>query len=148
MNRYAIAVVFVIAVALAPSFGQTAHSSPETTNGSTKNTVVLPNPGLLTCSGAGCSRLWLDDHAAAKSVYPKQLIMDISDGSASGIMATYDKSTSIDDVRAAIVQRYGKWVLHGGDHALKDIWRVEPEKFAFALDKTNEGPRIFCFAIR
>lgn len=47
----------------------------------------------------------------------------------------YDKSVSLQEVKAAIDQRYGKWALAENDNASVPVklWRVEPEKFAIQL---------------
>ena len=62
-----------------------------------------------------------------------------------GMTALYDKSISLDDVRAAIDERYGKWALPGFEKSAMKLWRVEPEKFAIQLsvaDKTDEQRNI------
>lgn len=52
------------------------------------------------------------------------------DGCPQGLLALYNKSTSEDEIRAAIDQRYGKWTKVNG--AVK-VWRVEDERFAIQL---------------
>ncbi len=101
--------------------------------------VILPNPALLGCSDAGGCRLWRDNTADPKAVYPKQLMFDIKGSSPSGVMAEYDKSVSIDKVRAEINEHYGRWGVRSGGVVLENLWRVEPERFAISLSTTDEG---------
>lgn len=65
------------------------------------------------------------------------------DGCPQGLLALYDKSTSEDEIRAAINQRYGKWVKVAGTVA--DVWRVEDERFAIQL-ATIKGKKNKCMA--
>jgi hypothetical protein len=69
-----------------------------------------------------------------------------------GILALYEKSVSMEEINAALDQRYGKWA-QGSNAALPvKLWRVEPEKFAIQLavthDRTKEvsGDEAFAFA--
>jgi hypothetical protein len=51
--------------------------------------------------------------------------------------ALNDKSLSLEDIKAAMDERYGKWAVT----QLVPVWRVEPEKFAIQLgisDKKGE----------
>ena len=63
-----------------------------------------------------------------------------------GMTATYDKSIPVEDVRAAIDERYGRWALPLDDPSGPvKLWRVEPEKFAIQLsvaDKKDEKMNI------
>jgi hypothetical protein len=101
--------------------------------------VVLPNPALLGCSGKDCAHLWLGDETGVNALYPKQLLLDTKGGSPYGLMAIYKKPISIDDVRAAVQQRYGKWALQVNGKPLRDIWRVETEKFVVSVQTDNDG---------
>jgi hypothetical protein len=47
--------------------------------------------------------------------------------------ALYDKSIPLDDIRAAIDERYGKWAVPELVNSPLRVWRVEPEKFAIQL---------------
>ncbi|MFY9561598.1 MAG: hypothetical protein WAQ52_15300 [Terriglobales bacterium] len=56
-------------------------------------------------------------------------------------MAHYDKSVSMDDLKAAIDERYGKWAVAGFTTGSVMLWRVVPEKFVIQLgaaDKRDE----------
>ena len=56
-------------------------------------------------------------------------------------MARYDKSVSLDDLKAAIDERYGKWSVSGFTSGSVMLWHVESEKFTIqlaALDKRDE----------
>jgi hypothetical protein len=97
--------------------------------------LVLPNPKLLRCGSSDCFQLWLEKSAEANAVFPKQLIIDMNQNCLYGMTALYEKSISVEDVKAAIDERYGKWALPSNDDAAMPVklWRVEPEKFAIQL---------------
>ena len=107
--------------------------------------VVLPNPKLLRCRSADCFQLWLEKSTESNAVFPKQFIIDMNQNCLYGMSALYDKSISLDEVKAAIDKRYGKWALPGFEKSAMRLWRVEPEKFAIQLsvaDKTDEKRNI------
>jgi len=52
--------------------------------------------------------------------------------------ALYDRSLPLDDVRAAIDERYGKWAIPEFANSSIKIWRVEPEKFAIQLSVASK----------
>ncbi len=107
--------------------------------------VVLPNSKLLRCTSADCFQLWSESPAQAKAVFPKQLIIDMNQNCPYGMTALYDKSISVDDVKAAINEHYEKWALAQFANLLVKLWRVEPEKFAIQLsvaDKKDEKMNI------
>jgi hypothetical protein len=115
-----------------------------------KSTIILPNPKLLACKLSDCSQLWSDQADSVNAVFPKQLIIDSNQRCVYGIRAMYDKDVSIDDLKAAVDKRYGKWLLPGFEKSSLKLWRVEPEKLAIQLsvvvgkkDKkiTGEEPR-------
>ena len=57
----------------------------------------------------------------------------------------YDQPTTIDEVKAAVDERYGKWAQPEFGSSPLRIWRVEPEKFAIQLsvaDKKDEKRNI------
>lgn len=67
--------------------------------------VVLPDPKLLGC-------MVLQRPLADTNVpYPKQVSIDFDQASGRGVMAVYDKSVSIDELKLAIDDRYGKMSL-------------------------------------
>ena len=62
-----------------------------------------------------------------------------------GMTALYDKSIPVDDVKAAIDGRYGKWALADFANSPVKLWRVETKKFAIQLsvaDKKDEKRNI------
>jgi hypothetical protein len=88
--------------------------------------IVLPNEQLMSCKSSSCSQLYSD--AGPNDIYPRQVIVDFlgSNGSESclrSIAAVYEKSVSIDDLKAAIDQRYGKWAFADSPK----LGRVEPQ---------------------
>jgi hypothetical protein len=98
--------------------------------------VVLPNEKLMSCKSSACSQLLSD--AGPNDIYPRQVNVDFfgSTGSEScirGVTAIYEKSVSIDDIKAAIDKRYGKWAYANSPK----LWRVEPQKFAIQLGVTE-----------
>ncbi len=97
--------------------------------------IVLPNPQLIHCHTAQCSQLWKEDSPDGGVVYPAQIFTDLVNGSVNGLTAVYDKSVSIEEVRAAINDRYGKWAVT----TLDGVWRVEPEQLAIMMTKQSDG---------
>jgi hypothetical protein len=69
------------------------------------------------------------------------VIIDIfgDGGCPRGIVAVYDKSVSMDDLKTSIDERYGKWGRADNATLPVKLWRVEPQKFAIQLAVTNEG---------
>ena len=133
MNRFIAVSIFVMSLTFC---GQVRRE-----NG---RQVILPNSKLIGCSSPGCSQLWLINPPDANAIYPKQVSIDLRDSCPTGIVARYDKSVSIQEIKAAIDQRYGKWALAENDDTsvLVKLWRVEPEKFAIQLavvDKDMEA---------
>ena len=102
------------------SFAPRATFNPE--NG---GHVVLPNEKLMSCKSSSCSQLYSD--AGPNDIYPRQVIVDFFGSTGSerclrGVLAIYEKSVSMDDLSAAINQRYGKWK----NADMPALWRVEP----------------------
>lgn len=105
--------------------------------------LMLPNPKLLRCKPSDCSPLWLEGSAGANAIFPKQFTIDMNQSCLYGMTVVYDKVVPVDEVRAAIDERYGKWALQANEDAAVPVklWRVEPEKFAIQLsivDKKDE----------
>ena len=103
--------------------------------------LVLPNPKLLRCKSADCFQLWAETPTEPSAIFPKQLSIDMRQNCLYGMTATYDKSVSLDDVKAAIDERYGKWALAEFANLPIKLWKVEPEKFVIQLherDKRHE----------
>lgn len=82
--------------------------------------------------------LWLETPTEPNAIFPKQLSIDVKQDCLYGMTATYDKSVSLDDVKAAIDQRYGKWALAQFVKSSIKLWRVEPEKFAIQLSEADK----------
>jgi hypothetical protein len=97
--------------------------------------IVLPNPQLIHCHTAQCSQLWKEDSPDGGVTYPAQIFTDLVNGSVNGLTAVYDKSVSIEEVRAAINERYG----HSAVAILDGVWRVEQEQLAIAITKQSDG---------
>jgi hypothetical protein len=131
MKSILVTVLVVMATMGAKSSGQIDHE-----NGID---LVLPNSQLLLCKSSTCSQLWEDKPAKVDAIYPRQLIVDIfGDGKCPrGIMALYEKSVSIDQLKASIDSRYGKWALADNATSRVKLWRVESEKFAIQLAVTG-----------
>jgi hypothetical protein len=53
-------------------------------------------------------------------------------------MAHYDKTVSMDVLKAAIDELYGKWAVAHFTSGPLMLWRVESEKFSIQLSDTNE----------
>lgn len=98
--------------------------------------VVLPNPQLIHCHSAVCWQLWKQDLGDSAAVYPAQILTDLVKGEIVGLTAVYDKSVSVDELRAAIDTLYGKWTFHSDAIS---IWRVESEQFAVSIAHGRDG---------
>jgi len=137
MKRVLAAVILTLGLA----HGQ----SPKEDN---RSRIVLPNPELLRCKSSDCYQVWSEKSAKADAVFPKQVLIDTNEGCIYGITALYDKSIAVDDIKAAIDERYGKWSLSEFANSPLKIWRVESERFAIQLsvadrddEKRNIGER-------
>lgn len=104
--------------------------------------IVLPNPVLLRCCSSGCSQLWTAEPRPANAIYPVQVIVDLSgeQACARGLVALYDKSVPLDDIRAALDRRYGKWARGDNSTLPVKLWRVEPEAMAIQLTTVTVEP--------
>jgi hypothetical protein len=108
-----------------------------------RSRLVLPNAKLLRCRSSDCFTLWSDRSTEANAEFPKQVIIDMNQSCLYGMTVLYDKSIPLNDLKAALDQRYGKWALPENDRAAESVklWRVESEKFAIQLsvaDKKDE----------
>jgi hypothetical protein len=94
--------------------------------------IMLPSPSLLSC---GSVQLWESEKAGGAAVYPVWVHLDNFDdnGCPRGMMAVYDKTVSLNNVRAALDRRYDKWAVVRSDTG--KVYRVEPEKVAIQLSK-------------
>ena len=109
----------------------------------TGKNVILPSSKLLKCVSSDCSRIWEDKPPDGNDIYPKQVVVDLlkNDYCPTGVMAHYDKSVSIDVLKAAIDERYGKWAMPEFKASPVMLWRVESEKFVISVstgDKQDE----------
>ncbi len=95
--------------------------------------IVLPNPQLIQCNKAECSQLW-----AAKdpdSILPSQVLTDVVDGTIVGLTAVYDKSVSIEQLRAAVNERYRGWQYKD----LETVWRDDADKILIQVGQQKDG---------
>ena len=74
------------------------------------------------------------------AIYPHDVNVDVDNGAALGILAHYDKSVSMSDIKASIDGHYGKstHVIDNETSPVK-VWRVEPEKIAIQLSEEDNG---------
>ena len=102
--------------------------------------VVLPNSKLIGCKALACSQIWQDTPTDAESLYPHNMSIDIENGAVLGIVAHYDNSVSVGDIKASIDDHYGKstYVIENETSPAK-VWRVEPEKIAIQLSEEDNG---------
>ena len=117
----------MIALTCLPSYGQTKR-------------VILPNSKLIRCVSLECSQLWQDKAPAANDIYPREVTVDLPDNTPCplGLTAQYDKSVSLDDLKAAIDARYGKWAFAASATSPVKMWRVETERIAIQLRSVTE----------
>jgi hypothetical protein len=100
----------------------------------TVSRIVLPNPELLGTCPTKRPQLWRDPRTGNNVIYPAMFHIDLGRGGCStGLTAWYDKSVSLEEVRTAINQRYGKWERTDLSNSKIGLWRVESERFAMQL---------------
>ncbi len=102
--------------------------------------VILPNSKLIRCVSLECSQLWEDKAPEANDIYPKAVTVELPDNTpcALAVTAQYDKSVSLDDLKAAIDARYAKWAGVTNSASPVKSWRVEPERFTIRLRNITE----------
>ena len=100
--------------------------------------VILPDPKLIRCSPSGCPSV-LPGSKGPRLAYPWQVSLDYTDGSVIGLTALYDEPVSVDDVRTAVNERYGKFAFNSNGKTPVNLWRVEPESLAISLSKNDYG---------
>jgi hypothetical protein len=124
--------VAAILLACLPTFAQV---TPQTG----KN-IVLPNTKLLRCMSLGCSQLWQDKAPDENDIHPSDVAADLSAGSHCPleITAHYNKSASMDELKAAIDVRYGKWAKATNATSPVKSWRVENESFSIQLREVDK----------
>jgi hypothetical protein len=130
--RRTITVIAIVVMSGIVCYGQ-AHHQPG-------RNIVLPNANLLRCVSSDCSQLWEGDVPGGTDIYPNQLTIDLLDNKPCplGIMARYDRSVALTDLKAALDHRYGKWADARNVTNPVKLWRVEPEKFAIQLSTVDK----------
>lgn len=101
--------------------------------------IVLPNRALIGCQAGDCSQVLSDKNEDPDAIYPWQVLLDFNGRKVIGLIAFYDQPTSIDDVQAAVDERYGKWATASFRTGAVRLWRVEPEEFAIQLAVADSG---------
>ncbi|MGO9087790.1 MAG: hypothetical protein ACLP6G_04280 [Terriglobales bacterium] len=104
-----------------------------------KKHIVLPNPALAGCKTENCTQVLPDKIADHDAIYPWQVLVDFNGSEVIGLIAFYDQPTSIDDLQAAVDERYGKWAEADFRTGCVRIWRVEPEHFVIQLSVASSG---------
>ena len=125
--------MFLAAILFALSLTSSVKAGPDRAK-----SVILPNPGLIGCKSSNCPQM-LPDPSPEVAAYPWQVSLDLSDGRVIGLTALYDQPVTIDDLQAAVDERYAKWAVKEFRTGPARIWRVEPEKFVISLSKNDEG---------
>lgn len=128
MKRLGSAVILIVA------FASCLHGKPK--NG---RHIVLPSSSPMKACSSSRVQLWQDAPADTNAVYPAQVSFDhfINGSCPRGILALYDKSVSLDEIKAALDLRYSKWAQAGNSNI--KLWRVESEKFAIQLATVEDG---------
>jgi hypothetical protein len=125
-----IALIFAIGLALGGAVAKHA-SGPY---------VVLPNSKLIGCKGSDCSQVWQELRPETAAIYPHNINIDIENGAVLGIVAHYDKSVSVGDIKASIDDHFGKstYVIDNETSPVK-VWRVDAEKISIQLSEEDTG---------
>ena len=104
--------------------------------GGSQRVVVLPNPQLIHCRSAECSKLWTKASGDA-TAYPAQVLTDVVHGEVVGLTAVYDKSVSTEELRAAINALYP----NPKDAMYRLLWRVEADQLVIQLSGRKDGTK-------
>jgi len=75
--------------------------------------VILPNPHLLRCKATDCLQLWSRRPEEQNAIFPTQVIVDMNQDCLYGMTATYDKSMSVETLKALVDAEYGNWAVAG-----------------------------------
>ena len=131
MNRIVLAMM--VTVSLMP------RSTAKHTN---DGRVVLPNSKLVGCKASDCSQLWQDMPTDGAAIYPHNSSIDIENGAVLGIVAHYEKSLSIGQIKSSIDDHYGKstYVIDNETSPVK-VWKYEPERIAIQLSEEDDGKK-------
>ncbi|HEX7285161.1 MAG TPA: hypothetical protein VF532_03220 [Candidatus Angelobacter sp.] len=143
ITRAFFTLAFGIVLTIGLTCGGKAVQSPD-------GRVVLPNIELAGCDSLRCSLIWPDQTSAGNAAYPKHVSVDLDNNSIRAVMAIYDQSVTMDEIKAAVDQRYGQWALAAiNPYSHMRLWRVEPEKFAISLFEDSNGTKqLFYFKFR
>jgi len=127
----------IVAVGLLASLSSFAHAGKA-------RKIVLPNPQLIHCRSAQCSKLWKEQSSDEGWVLPAQIRLDTVNDEITGLTAVYEKSVSTQEIRAAIDSVYGKSRMATDSDKLW-LWRVEPQQLAIQLaaEKNGENQLIY-----
>jgi hypothetical protein len=105
--------------------------------------IVLPNASLVGCNSPSCYQVLpnasSDTISDTSAVYPWQVILDFNQPAIIGLTALYDQPVTIDDVQAAVDERYGKWAKANFRTGPVRLWRVESERFSIQLSTNGNG---------
>ena len=99
--------------------------------------IALPSSKLLRCKSSDCF-LWPGEQEQRNVVYPKQVTLDLDQNCFYGMTVLYDKSVSIEMVKDAVDEGYGKWAVEEFANSPIKLWRVEPEKLAIQLSVADQ----------
>ena len=91
--------------------------------------VILPNAQLLRCVSLTCSQLWQDKAPDGNDIYPKDVSADLPENS---------PCVSMEELKAAINVRYGKWAKATNPTSPVKSWRVETESFSIQLREVDK----------
>jgi hypothetical protein len=105
-------VIFVL-VAVLGSGMQVACHQPSQHVGQSR--VVLPNAELLSCRFGECAQMWSTAGANPGAITPWRVTVERlgDDPCPNGIVALYDKNVSMEELTAAVTERYGAAYLKG-----------------------------------
>jgi hypothetical protein len=109
------------------------------TGAHTPRHIVLPNPALVGCMTTNCTQVLPDKIADSDAIYPWQVLVDFNSNKVIGLIAFYDQPTTMDDLQAAVDERYGKSALASFRTGPVRLWRVEPEKFVINVSVAGSG---------
>jgi hypothetical protein len=68
-------------------------------------------------------------------------MIDMDQSCLYGMTAVYDKSVSIDDLKAAIDASFAGWVFGDPANPTMKLWRVTPDKFAIQLNVASKNDK-------
>ncbi len=113
-------------------------SCSKTDNNNTDK-IMLLNPGIIGTMPGACSQIWQNPHPPKNEIYPQEIRMDINNNAISGLMAAYDRSIGIDEIKLAIDNKFKKWASANNNASSVKLWRVLDGKFAIQLSTGDDG---------